>query len=218
MMSEFEVRWTNFRSFEDTGWIQIKPLTVVIGPNNGGKSAFIAPLLLILQTLNTPGDAPALNFRGEIINFGTYDEAVHLHDENRDIGFGVRYAPVERTREDTPELGALPPTSGFFTFAKGDPSTTARLTSFTLRDQHNRLMLRRTLTADGKYTLQGIQKVLPFFSSRLNKPLTPRIRRHWKPIQEAAPTNFLFTPQPVYDAMQVEVEELQSNPRLIELA
>ena len=53
-MAEFEIQWKNFRSFVDTGWVHVKPLTVVLGANNSGKTALISPLLLLRQTLDTP--------------------------------------------------------------------------------------------------------------------------------------------------------------------
>src|SRR5205814_1200192 len=48
---DYYVRWKNFRAFADTNWIVIKPLTILIGPNNAGKTSMTAPLLLMSQTL-----------------------------------------------------------------------------------------------------------------------------------------------------------------------
>jgi AAA15 family ATPase/GTPase len=48
--STYEVRWKNFKGFEDTDWIKIKPITILIGANNSGKTSFLAPILLMNQT------------------------------------------------------------------------------------------------------------------------------------------------------------------------
>jgi len=42
----FHVRWQNFRGLHDTGWLAIKRLTILIGPNGNGKTSVIALLLL----------------------------------------------------------------------------------------------------------------------------------------------------------------------------
>jgi predicted ATP-dependent endonuclease of OLD family len=50
---DYEVRWQNFKGFVDTGWIKIKPITILIGPNNAGKTSFIDPFLLMNQTITS---------------------------------------------------------------------------------------------------------------------------------------------------------------------
>lgn len=35
------IRLKNFRSFEDTGWIELRPITVLVGANSSGKSSFL---------------------------------------------------------------------------------------------------------------------------------------------------------------------------------
>ena len=52
-MDKFSVRWQNFRGFVDSDWIEIRPLTLFVGPNNSGKTSLLAPLLLLKQTLES---------------------------------------------------------------------------------------------------------------------------------------------------------------------
>ena len=42
---------TNFKSYRDTHRVDLAPLTVILGRNNGGKSTLIQALLLLKQTL-----------------------------------------------------------------------------------------------------------------------------------------------------------------------
>ena len=50
---DFEFRWNNFRSIVDSGWVDVRPITIFIGPNSSGKSSLFAPLLLLKQTLES---------------------------------------------------------------------------------------------------------------------------------------------------------------------
>ena len=59
-----KIRWQNFRSYRDTGWIDLKPLTIVIGSNNTGKTSLYAPLLMLKQTDDSPYATSALLLRG----------------------------------------------------------------------------------------------------------------------------------------------------------
>ena len=44
------LRLRNFKAFEDTGPLELKPITVLAGPNSGGKSSVLQSLLLLKQT------------------------------------------------------------------------------------------------------------------------------------------------------------------------
>ena len=48
------LRLQHFKAFEDTGVLEVKPLTVLAGPNSGGKSSILHSLLLLKQTLEGP--------------------------------------------------------------------------------------------------------------------------------------------------------------------
>jgi len=50
MLSSFAVR--NFKSIEDSGKLQLKPLTIFVGPNSSGKSSILESLAVLAQTTN----------------------------------------------------------------------------------------------------------------------------------------------------------------------
>ena len=58
MLTGFRVQ--NFKAFQDTGPIDLAPLTLLSGVNSAGKSSLIQMLLLLKQTLES-GPSQALN-------------------------------------------------------------------------------------------------------------------------------------------------------------
>lgn len=74
MIKTLQVR--NFKAFQDTGEIEIKPITVLAGPNSGGKSSILQSLLLLKQTLETAELDVALNLDGRFLQFSKFSELV----------------------------------------------------------------------------------------------------------------------------------------------
>lgn len=74
------LRLTNFKAWEDTGTIALKPVTVLLGTNSSGKSSLIQSLLLLKQTAQSPDRSTHLNLGGDeisdLFNFGSFDEVL----------------------------------------------------------------------------------------------------------------------------------------------
>lgn len=68
-----QLRVKNFRSIEDSGLIDIKPITVFLGKNSCGKSSFIRILPLLKQSLEKEIHEPLLWY-GDYIDFGGFSE------------------------------------------------------------------------------------------------------------------------------------------------
>ncbi len=75
MLRTIQVR--RFKSFEDSGPVELAPLTVLFGPNAAGKSNFIDALLLIsrLASERTLADAFGGPIRGRVIEAFRFDHA-----------------------------------------------------------------------------------------------------------------------------------------------
>lgn len=87
------IRLENFMGYEDSGWVELRPITFVFGRNSSGKSALIRALLLLKQSMAAPnGDSPPLLFSGELVDLGTYYNTVRGHDKSRNIAFAFRVA------------------------------------------------------------------------------------------------------------------------------
>jgi AAA15 family ATPase/GTPase len=82
-----EVRWQRFRGFPDTGWLRLKPLTILLGANNSGKSSLLAPLLLIKQSMGSKTGRNALMTRGDYVNVGSFRDFAHRHDADAQVKF-----------------------------------------------------------------------------------------------------------------------------------
>ena len=83
-------RLENFMGFEDTGWIELRPITLLFGRNSSGKSAIIRALLLLKQSLEARDPDAPLRLTGPLVDLGTYYNAVHRHDTKLDIAFWLR--------------------------------------------------------------------------------------------------------------------------------
>ena len=70
------LRLRNFKSFQDTGDLNILPLTVLAGPNSGGKSSILQSLLILKQTLDGP-PALDLNLDGRYLQFSSFRELTY---------------------------------------------------------------------------------------------------------------------------------------------
>lgn len=71
------MRLRNLRSFsnrEDSPYLDLKPLTVLVGKNSSGKSSFIRSLPLLRQSIEARTTGPILWY-GSYVDFGAYSEA-----------------------------------------------------------------------------------------------------------------------------------------------
>ena len=69
-MNSLQVK--NFRLIEDSGVVQLKPITAFLGKNSCGKSSFVRLLPLLKQTLESNVDEPFLWY-GDYVDFGDYN-------------------------------------------------------------------------------------------------------------------------------------------------
>lgn len=94
------IRLINFMAFEDTGWIELRPITLLFGRNSSGKSAIIRALLLLKQSLDARGEEQPLAFVKEdgLIDLGNFQTAVHRKPDRE---------PGELQREDYLERGIV---------------------------------------------------------------------------------------------------------------
>lgn len=84
------IRLKNFRSFEDTGWIDLRPITVLVGANSSGKSSFLRFFPLLRQTYEEAPTSPLLWY-GRYVDFGDFAGALRRGAEPREIGIEFEY-------------------------------------------------------------------------------------------------------------------------------
>ena len=78
------VRIKNLRSLADTGFIEIKPITLLLGANSSGKSTFLRSFPLFTQSVNKPLHGPISWFDDALVDFGDYNTAFNRFANPRD--------------------------------------------------------------------------------------------------------------------------------------
>ncbi|WP_434182252.1 DUF3696 domain-containing protein [Bacillus thuringiensis] len=86
-MESFKVG--NIKSFVDSGEIEIKPLTILIGKNSCGKSSLIRFPIVLKQTVQE--NISPLLFYGKLIDYGNYEDVIFNHEESNDVNFQLNF-------------------------------------------------------------------------------------------------------------------------------
>jgi AAA15 family ATPase/GTPase len=102
------IRIKNLRLLEDTGFIELRPITVLLGANSSGKSSFLRSFLLIRQSLEKRVSAPILWYGGDggFVDFGSFNEAVYNFDNQKEISF-IYELPIDVIRDVIRRRGRL---------------------------------------------------------------------------------------------------------------
>ncbi|WP_342603832.1 AAA family ATPase [Peribacillus sp. FSL E2-0159] len=72
-----KIRIRNLRSLKDTGEVELKPLTLLVGKNSSGKSTFLRVFPLFKQTLETNTNEPILWYSSRYVDFGSFNESLN---------------------------------------------------------------------------------------------------------------------------------------------
>ena len=78
-----QLRIKNFKSLADTGNLEMKPLTILVGPNSSGKSALFKALLALKQTAESRDLQSPLVVNGDYVKLGSYRDFIYGHDLRR---------------------------------------------------------------------------------------------------------------------------------------
>ena len=80
-----KLRLKNFKCFEDTGELEIRPLTLFVGPNSSGKSSIMHFLLALRQTVESPDIQTALAPNDSWVRLGSYPDFIFRHQWQRGL-------------------------------------------------------------------------------------------------------------------------------------
>ena len=75
----------NFKCLRDTGELEIRPLTFLVGPNSSGKSSVLQILLLLRQTVDSTGLRTPLATSNGWIQMGAYPEFIFKNQTQRNL-------------------------------------------------------------------------------------------------------------------------------------
>ncbi len=90
----------NFKALKGKHEIPIAPITLIYGPNSGGKSSVIQALLLLKQSI----DAGRFSARGPLVDLGSFYSCVWQHDVTRPMQLGVTVRGSRTHLVETPEV------------------------------------------------------------------------------------------------------------------
>lgn len=85
------IRIQNLRCLADTGYVDLKPITVLLGENDSGKSTFLRSLPLLRQSVESRTTGPLLWY-GDYVDYGSFAEAVNRWSSDRQMSFSFRFA------------------------------------------------------------------------------------------------------------------------------
>ena len=80
----------NLKSLRDTGLIPLKPITLLLGPNSSGKTAFLQAILLLKQTSESRNLMTPLVIRGKYVDLGSFRDLVFSHDLDKNLEIGLK--------------------------------------------------------------------------------------------------------------------------------
>lgn len=89
-----ELRISNFRLFDDEVTLRFRPITVLIGRNNSGKSSIVKFLLMLQQSLEGGslgvGSPNLLQSYGERVRFGSFESLKNSLTQKQQLEFELR--------------------------------------------------------------------------------------------------------------------------------
>lgn len=83
-MDRIQIR--NLRRLEDTGKVELKPITLLVGANSSGTSTFLRIFPLFKQSVNAKIIGPILWYGAEV-DFGSYNTALRKGASNMEFAF-----------------------------------------------------------------------------------------------------------------------------------
>ena len=83
------IRLESFRCLADTGFVELRPLTLLVGKNSSGKSSFLRFLPLLRQTAEARIAGP-LQWFGDYVDFGGFSETVSSLSDDNEIRIGFQ--------------------------------------------------------------------------------------------------------------------------------
>ena len=94
-----ELSAQNFKSWENTGRLQIAPLTGFFGANSSGKTSIFQTLLMLKQTAERPPDwNGVIDFgdEGSVVNLSNFNEVIHRHKSGLSLDISVSWKLPEK--------------------------------------------------------------------------------------------------------------------------
>jgi predicted ATPase len=87
-----QLRIRNFKSLVDTGTLDIRPITILVGPNSSGKSSLIQFLLLLMQTARSRDiENPLLLNDDNCLRLESYKNIIFRNETSKPLEFEIAF-------------------------------------------------------------------------------------------------------------------------------
>ena len=146
-----KLRIQNFKVWEDTGEIDLAPITLFFGANSSGKSSIGQFLMMLKQTVESRGrDVFYLGDRNSAVQLGSYKEMVFQRDEKKNIKVDYQWSLSE-------SLTVINPNPPHERFSGNDLAFQAEVSTGDIRDYVE--LFKYRLIRDGeKLLLLGMER------------------------------------------------------------
>jgi len=101
-----KLRIKNFRSFKDTGDVEIKPITLLIGKNSSGKSSFLRTFPLLKQSAEIEAKTP-ISLYGKYVDFGSLKNVTPKFSKNSIYEQEIIISQSEREKIFSTDLNSI---------------------------------------------------------------------------------------------------------------
>ncbi|WP_299734858.1 DUF3696 domain-containing protein [uncultured Endozoicomonas sp.] len=132
------LKLSNFKAWRESGDIQLKPVTLLLGENSTGKSSLLQSLLLMKQTATSPDHTIHLNLGDEVndyVDMGSFEDLLTRNPEKRKVGieldavhnkdhcfFSVEYAQDSKKSPVIDSMKLSPDSEQWFRVARTERS------------------------------------------------------------------------------------------------
>lgn len=88
-----QLRLQNFKSWQDTGDVSLKPLTALFGANSSGKTSLLQFLLMLKQTTESADRSRVLHTGDQrtYVDIGTFFDLIFMHQDKADLSYQLQW-------------------------------------------------------------------------------------------------------------------------------
>ena len=89
-MDHYTFSIKNFKSLKENIEIELKPITLLFGPNNSGKSSVIHSILILKEAMKNTENDQSISLNNKYTQLGTFKDTIYEHDETKNFEFNFQ--------------------------------------------------------------------------------------------------------------------------------
>lgn len=88
-MDNFTFSIRNFKSLKENIEIDLRPITLLFGPNNSGKSSALQSILILKDSMINSENNQSISLNNKYTQLGTFKDTIYGHDETKNFEFEI---------------------------------------------------------------------------------------------------------------------------------